>query len=224
MVKRLAILMVGIVAAVAVPVTAAYALGIQERKQEQRDRSRKEMQLGDEALTAKDFDAAIDHYTKVLDSKVCGTDCGKYYFRRGLAWQGKQDCTKAVADYEEAGKTLTDNGELYFNASLCYNQLNQPDKALAALDQAIKINPESTNYRVGRCIALFNKHNFAGALPDCEYTLGSAPDDQKMLFATAMSAEQTGDKAKAAKYYSHLLKLDPGNQQAKDGLARTGGG
>lgn len=222
MVKHLAALMLGVVAVVAVA-APANALSIQERRQELKDRARAEGRLGDEALSEKNFDSAIDHYTKFLDAKVCGEQCGIYYYKRGLAWQGKQDCGKALADYEEAMKTLTDNGELYFNSSLCYTQVNQPDKALAALDQAIKINPESNIYRVGRCITLFNKKEFAKALPDCEFTLGSAPDDKNMLYATAVSAEQTGDKAKAAKYYGHLLKLDPGNQQAKDGLARTGG-
>src|SRR5262249_6058818 len=114
----------------------------------------------------------------------CGDQCGIFYYKRGLAWQGKGDCTKALSDFEEAQKTLTDNGELYFNAHLCHTQMNQIDAALADLDKALKINPEANNYHVGRCIILFNKHDFAGALPDCEYTLGSAPDDQNMLYAT----------------------------------------
>ncbi len=222
MVKRLAALIVGMVAVAGI-VAPAYALGINEARAKREKEAQMEGRYGDDALSAKDWDKAIEHYTKLLDAKACGSDCGKYYFRRGLAWQGKQDCQHAIADYEEAQKTVTDNGELYFNTSLCYNQMNQPDLALAQLDKAIKVNPESNIYRVGRCIALFNKHDFAGALPDCEYTLGSAPDDQKMLYAAAMSAEQTGDKPKAAKFYKHLLELDPANQDAKNGLARTGG-
>jgi tetratricopeptide (TPR) repeat protein len=222
MVKRLAAVFAGLVA-FTVLAAPAHALGIQENRNERAAQARREGGLGDEALSAKKWDEAIEHYTKMLDAKACGSDCGKYYFRRGLAWQGKQDCQHAIADYEEAQKTVTDNGELYFNASLCHTQLNQPDAALVDLNNAIKVNPESSIYRVGRCITLFNKRDFAGALPDCEYTLGSAPDDQKMLFATAMSAEQTGDKAKAAKYYKHLLELDHGNQQAADGLKRVGG-
>ena len=70
---------------------------------------------------------------------------------------------------------------------------------------------------------LFNKHDYAGSLPDCEQALGPAPDDQIMLVAAATAAEQIGDKAKAAKYYKHLLELDKNNQQAKDGLSRVGG-
>ena len=44
-----------------------------------------------------------------------------------------------------------------------------------------------------------------------------------MLYAAAMSAEQTGDKAKAAKFYKHLHDLNPGDARAADGLKRVGG-
>jgi len=44
-----------------------------------------------------------------------------------------------------------------------------------------------------------------------------------MLYAAAMSAEQTGDKAKAAKFYKHLHELNPGDARATEGLQRTGG-
>jgi tetratricopeptide (TPR) repeat protein len=221
MVKRLAAVFAGLVA-FTVLASSAYALGIDENRNARAAQAKREGGLGDEALNAKDYDNAIAHYTKFLDAKACGDDCGKYYFRRGLAFQAKQDCEHALADYIEAEKTLTDNGELYWNASLCYSQQKQDDKALEQISLAIKVNPESSIYHVGRCIALFNKHDFAGALPDCEYTLGSAPDDQSMLYAAAMSAEQTGDKAKAAKYYKHLHDLNPGDQRATDGLKRVG--
>lgn len=222
MVKRLAALLVGMIAFGAVA-TPANALGIQEHRSEQADRARRELQLGDEALGNKDWDKAIEHYTNGLDAKACGSNCGKYYFYRGVAFMQKQDCVKATADFDEAQKTVTDNGELYFDASLCHSQLNQPDAALADLNNALRVNPQANNYHVGRCIILFNKHDFANALPDCEFTLGSAPDDQNMLYATAVSAEQTGDKAKAAKYYKHLHDLNPSDARATDGLKRVGG-
>ncbi len=222
MVKRFAALLIGFAVA-GVLGAPAYAIGINEAREKREAQAKLEGQLGDEALNAKNYDDAIGHYSKMIDAKACGSDCGKWYFHRGIAYQAKSDCAHASDDYAKAEESITDNGELYFNDSLCQSALNQPDKALALLDKAIKVNPESNTYRVGRCIALFNKHDFAGALPDCEFTLTAAPDDQKMLFATAMSAEQTGDKAKAAKYYKHLLDLDHGNAQAADGLKRVGG-
>jgi len=222
MLKWLATLFASLVAIVAIT-APANAFGIQESKQRHADQARLEAGLGDEAYGQKKWDEAIEHYTKAIDSNSCPGGCGKYLFRRGVAWQQKEDCVHALADYKKAEETLTDNGELFYNEFVCLSKANQNDEALAALDKAIKVNPDSTNYHYGRCIILFNKHDYAGALPDCEQTLGPAPDDQVMLVATATSAEQTGDKAKAAKYWRHLLELDKNNQQAKDGLARTGG-
>lgn len=203
----------------------ASAMGIDEARERKAERARAEQRYGDEALNAKEYANAIDHYTKALDGKACSDDLceANIYFRRGIAYQATGNCEKAITDFDKAAETIKDNGELYFDESLCHDKLGQPDLALADLNKAININPQSNIYRVGRCIALFNKHDFAGALPDCEMTLTSAPDDQKMLFAAAFSAEQTGDKAKAAKNYRHLLELDPGNVQAKDGLKRVGG-
>ena len=220
--KRFAALLVGIVAITAVT-APAYALGLGDARERAAERARLESGLGDDALSAKKYDEAIEHYTTAIQANACGGDCGKIYFKRGLAYQGKEDCVKALADYEKAGETLTENGELYYNEWVCQTKLNQLDPALVSLNKAIKVNPDSTIYRDARCIILFNKKDFAGALPDCEMTLGSAPDDPQMLYATAMSAEQTGDKAKAAKYYQHLLDLDHNNTQASDGLKRVGG-
>jgi tetratricopeptide (TPR) repeat protein len=222
MVKRFAALVVGMIAIAGIA-APAYGLSVKEARERAAREAKMSGPLGDQALTDKKYDEAIGHYTKVIDAKACGDNCGNYHYRRGLAYQGKQDCTNALVDFAKAAETLKTNGELYFNTSLCHSQMNQPDLALADLDMAIKVNPDSSIYRVGRCIILFNKQNYAGALPDCEFTLGSAPDDQKMLYATAVSAEMTGDKAKAAKYYRHLLTLDKGNKQAADGLARVGG-
>jgi len=116
--KRLVALFIGAIAIAGVA-APAFGLGIDETRHNRERQAMREGSLGDEALTAKKYDEAIDHYTKVLDAKACGDDCGKYYFRRGLACEAKLDCVKAVADYEKGQETLKDNGELYFNESLC---------------------------------------------------------------------------------------------------------
>lgn len=223
MVRRLASFVAAFVAALAI-VAPAHAVGIEEARQKAHQRAQQDVSLGDEAFGSKQWDAAIDHYTQAIDGKGCDADClATVYFHRGVAYQQKSDCAKALADYAKAAETIKDNGDLYFEQSVCHNALNQPDLAMADLNNALKVNPDSTIYHHDRCIALFNKHDFANALPDCEFTLSAAPDDQTMLYATAMSAEQTGDPAKAAKYYKHILELDHNNAQAADGLKRVGG-
>lgn len=180
--------------------------------------------LGDKALRDKNFDRAIELYSQAITSAgLQGPDLGKAYFVRGVAYQAKKDCVNAVADYDKAAETLTTNADLYFNRSVCEAELKQPDKSLSDLDKAIKVNPDSALYHSARCVALFNKPDFAGALPDCEAGLRSTPDDKNLLLAVSQSAERTGDKAKAAAAYRHLLQLDPGNKVAADGLKRVGG-
>ena len=175
-------------------------------------------------MAAKQYDQAIDIYTKAIDSQSFdGLDLGKLYFARGIALQAKGDCNHAMVDYDQALSRLPENGDLRYNRSVCYNNLNQPDKAVVDLNEAIRINPDSVTYRVARCTILFNKRDFAAALPDCEMALRSTPDDKNMLAAVAQSAEQLADKAKAAAAYRHLHELEPNNKTAIDGLKRVGG-
>jgi tetratricopeptide (TPR) repeat protein len=199
-----------------------------ESLEDRRERSRADvaqnLPLADAALAEKNFDRAIDLYTKVINSNaIDGSDLGLVLFKRGLAYQAKGDCVHAVQDYDKASDTLKTNGDLYFNRSLCQANLQHPDLALADLDRAVKANPDSVEYRTARCISLFNRHDFAGSLPDCDIALNKAPDDKGLLLAVSQAAEQTGDKAKATKAYRHLLELDPGNKTAQEGLKRLGG-
>ena len=115
------------------------------------------------------------------------------------------------------------DGDLYFSRAACYLELNQNDKALADLDMAVKVDPDAVMYRNARCILLFNKKDFAGALPDCEKALAATPNDKNILTALSQAAEQTGNKPRAADAYRKLLALDPGNQTAIEGLKRVGG-
>jgi tetratricopeptide (TPR) repeat protein len=118
---------------------------------------------------------------------------------------------------------LLKDGDLYFSRAACYIDLKQDDKGLADLDSAVKVDPDAHMFRSARCIILFNKKDFAGALPDCEKALLASPDDKNLLTAASQAAEQTGNRARAAEHYRKLLAVDPGNPVATEGLQRTSG-
>ncbi len=101
--------------------------------------------------------------------------------------------------------------------------LKQDDLALADLDSAVKVDPDAVLYRSARCVLLFNRKDFAGALPDCEKALAASPDDKNLLMATSQAAEQAGNTQRAAELYRKLLAVDPGNPVATEGLKRTAG-
>lgn len=207
--------------------TAAPSYAIEspgERQQRRAKEATDALPKADEALSAKNYDLAISLYTKAIDGKGAkGEQLGMVYFKRGVAHQAKGDCASALADYDQAVQLVTTNGELWFNRSICHDKQGQGDQALSDLDAAIKANPDSAIYRVARCINLFNRKNFAGAIPDCEMALTAAPEDQRMLQALSQAYEQTGDKAKALEMYRRLLKLDPSSALASEGVKRLGG-
>lgn len=225
MMKRL-VTVLGLMAMVFVFAAPSFAVeGVAERQARKRQEAQQYPQKAQEALQNNNPDLAIELFTKAIDSKAFNDQpqtIGKIYFGRGNAYRAKKDCVSAIADYTKAAETI-DDGDLFFSRAACYIELKDDDKALADLDMAVKVDPDAVMYRSARCIMLFNRKDFAGALPDCEKALAAAPDDKSLLTAISQASEQTGNKQRAAEAYRKLLALDPGNQIATEGLKRVGG-
>ena len=225
MMKRI-LAALGLLAVLASLTLPAFAIeDLATRQAHKKLEAQKYPQQASEALKNNNPDLAIELFTKAIDSKAFKDQpqtLGEIYFGRGNAYRIKKDCVSAVADYTKAAETLN-RGDLYFARAACYIELKQDDKALADLDAAIKIDPEAALYRGARCVLLFNRKDFAGALPDCEKALAAKPDDKNMLIAVSQAAEQVGNKQRAAEAYRKLLAVDPGNPVAIEGLKRVGG-
>jgi tetratricopeptide (TPR) repeat protein len=178
-----------------------------------------------DAMNKKNPDLAIELYTKAIDSGAFNNTpdmLGQIYYGRGLAFRMKKDCATAIKDFDKAA-TLINKGDLFFSRAACHLDLNQEDAALVDFDLAIKADPAAPMYRSARCILLFNRKDFAGALPDCEKALEATPQDKNLLLAASQAAEQSGNRARAAELYRKLLALDPANATATEGLKRVGG-
>lgn len=209
-----------LLAALTVPAFAVE--GVAERRARRQLEAQKYPQQASEALQKNNPDLAIELFTKAIDSKAFSdTTLGEIYFGRGTAYRMKKDCVSAIKDFDKATETLED-GDLYFSRAACYLEMNEGDKALADFDMAVKKDPDAVMYRNARCIHLFNRKDFAGAMPDCEKALAAAPDDKNLLTAASQAAEQSGNRTRAAELYRKLLALDPGNPIATEGLKRVG--
>jgi tetratricopeptide (TPR) repeat protein len=221
-------LLTALLAVVLVTSTVMPAFAVEDASGRRARQQREAQSLPNEAqkaLQQGDVDTAIKLYTKAIDSGAFRGQpevLGQLYYERGLAYRQKNDCTNAIPDFDKAAE-LINKGELFFSRAACYLEMKQEDKALADFDLAIKADPEAPAYRKARCIIMFNKKNFASALPDCEKALAAAPDDKNLLLAASQAAEQTGNRARAAELYRKLLAVDPGNPVATEGLKRVGG-
>ncbi len=225
MVKRL-IASLGLLA-ILVSLTAP-AFGIEDiatRRARKKIEAQKYPQQASEALRNNKPDEAIELFTKAIDSRAFDDQpqtLGELYYGRGNAYRQKNDCVSAIKDYDKATETLRE-GDLYFTRAACHLELKQDDKALADFNEAIKIDPDAVIYRNARCILLFNRKNFANAVPDCEKAVAAQPNDKNLLTAASQANEQIGNRERAAQLYRQLLAADPGNQVATEGLQRVGG-
>lgn len=224
MIKRILIVLTMATMAAAIAVPAFAVEGVSERQQRKKLEAQKWPNQAQEALNNNNPDLAIELFTKSIDSRAFNDQpdaMGNLYFGRGNAYRRKGDCTAAVADYTKALEFIQ-KGDIYFSRAACYLELKQDDLALADLDSAVKVDPDAASYRSARCILLFNRKDFAGALPDCEKALTAMPNDKNLLTAASQAAEQTGNRPRAAELYRRLLAADPGNPVATEGLQRTG--
>lgn len=195
-----------------------------ERRERQMREARDLPSKALEALNAQDADRAIALYTKAIESGAFRSEpetLGQLYLERATAYRQKNDCVSAIADFTKAAELIR-KGDVYFGRAACYIEQNQEDKALADFNLAIGVDPEAPAYRKSRCILLFNRMDYAGALPDCEKALAAAPNDKNLLLASSQAAEQSGNRARAAELYRKLLAADPGNPVATEGLKRVG--
>jgi Flp pilus assembly protein TadD len=223
------------------PILALLALGVafttvsveaRETPSERRAREAKEARdkAGDlvkpcqDAYTQKKWDDVITACTKLIDSKgIQGEDLGAVLLMRGTAHQNKDDCAKAMVDFDAAQPLRPQDYQVPFLQYICATKLKDDAKAAAALDQAIALKPDDADLLRSRCVSRVNAKQYAAAVPDCEKVVAAKPDDADiwMVLGQIYESEKQADKAKAA--YTKLLTLRPGDKAAADGLKRLGG-
>jgi tetratricopeptide (TPR) repeat protein len=225
MIKRILTSLAALFLITAVTLPALALETPEERRAHKKIEAQKFPTQADDAMRANEYDKAIDLYTKAITSHAFDDQpqfLGNMYFARGRAYQQKSDCASALNDFNEAIKTI-EKGDLFYSMAACHLQLSQDDAALNDLDHAVKADPDAAMYRNARCKLLFNRKDFAGAMPDCERAVAAQPTDKDLLVAASQAAEQVGNRPRAAELYRQLLKVDPGNPVATEGLKRTGG-
>ncbi len=83
------------------------------------------------------------------------------------------------------------------------------DRALAEIDQADKLDPESLRLLQARAIILFSRHHFQETKTIAEKGLERNPDNPDLLGLAGDGALESGDLATAEKHYQHLVETNP---------------
>jgi tetratricopeptide (TPR) repeat protein len=211
---------------------AAVPADARETPSERRAREAKEAQqkAGDlvkpcqDAYTEKRHDDVITACTKLIDSKgITGEDLGSIHLMRGVAHQSKDDCAKAIVDFDAAEPLRPQDYQVPFLQYICATKLKDDAKAEAALDKAITLKPDDPDLLRSRCVSRVNAKKYDVALPDCEKLVSLKSDDADiwLVLGQIYETNKQADKAKAA--YAKVLAIKPGHPGATDGVKRLGG-
>lgn len=149
---------------------------------------------GENHYTNKDYAAAIEQFTKVLEIK---NDHDRALSLRGLSYEATNDFEKAIIDYKKAITVKPKEGEYHLNLGRAFYKFGKFEDALAALNLAIDFDKkllEAYSYKVYSCIAI---KQFKNAVETAEiavtqtksgeayYNLGMA-QDSLMLYKEAV--------------------------------------
>lgn len=178
-----------------------------------------EFKRGQASATAKKDDETIVIMTGVIASNKLPAEWKPFpFFYRGQAYRRLEKFNDALKDFDAAIALKADLAPAHFETGLAYQAQQKYKLAVAAYDKAIKIAPENAEYLYSRCVSKSWNNDNAGAREDCRKAVGIKPDFVDAWLTLGRAHEDLGALDKAEECYKEVVKLEPGNKLAKEGL------
>jgi protein O-mannosyl-transferase len=142
--------------------------------------------------------------------------CVQAYINRAFIYNENKQYDDALADLTDGLKIDSKNYTLYKNRGIIYDHLEKDDLALADYSMAIRNNPEEYKCYLLRGILFtdkFAKHD--SAIADFKKYLTHSPDNLDATFNLIIANYKKGSYDSARVYCLKVLRMDPGNKDAK---------
>ena len=101
--------------------------------------------LGNSAMTSKDYDGAVKHYTDALELSPDGPSSHVYYSNRAAAYCSLKQYQKAVDDCEVAVGLQPTYAKAVARLGLAYYFLDDYVKSAASYEMALSLEPDNKN-------------------------------------------------------------------------------
>lgn len=175
-----------------------------------------ESELGDKAQALKDVDEVARDMPREVDPLLAKGDI--------LRSEGELD--DAAAAYSEgiarAGKLRRQHWIMFYSRGVCYQQMNQWDKAQADMEMALKLSPgepEALNF-LGYSWLTMNR-NLPRARKMIEDAYDARPEDAAIIDSMGYSLYVSGDFASAVEYFEQALERTPDDPSVNEHLGDT---
>lgn len=173
------------------------------------------------AVNADMFEAALSYYIKLKEIKYTGV-VTKYFVTEVDSGneievtQSEYDLYKKSKSYEGFREEETPSRfpEIVKNIALIYSELGDNDKAMSAVQEARKENPDDLNLILTEAniyIQLGEKERFKELMSQA---IAQDPDNANLLYNLAVVTSDLGDKAAARGYYEKAIEIDPNYRNA----------
>ncbi|RAV28726.1 tetratricopeptide repeat protein [Sinomicrobium soli] len=168
------------------------------------------------AVNGEDFDTALEYYLKLKELGYTG-EATKYYAtnketgeREELPKDQRDLMVKAgTHNKPEEEKTESRFPEIVKNIALIYSQQGDNEKAIEAVQEARKVDPEDVNLLMTEAnlyIKLDQKDKFREVM---EQAIQKDPNNPMLYYNLGVITGEQGDKEKAKEYYEKSIELDP---------------
>jgi tetratricopeptide (TPR) repeat protein len=135
-------------------------------------------QRGVNCENKKDYDCAVENYTKAIELTFAYNN-PKAYLGRADAYYEKGSYDMAVADYNKAIELKPDDAEAYNNRGNVYYVKGNHDQAIADYNKAIQLTPNDKVVYLNRGNSYDKKGNYDQAIADYRKALSIDPDYKK---------------------------------------------
>jgi tetratricopeptide (TPR) repeat protein len=134
-------------------------------------------------------------------------------------YQSNKYYKETVQTFEKLIKNEPENTDYYFPYSDALLMMNQPEKAIEALNKAEKLmgKREDIIFQKYRIYSFLKKHD--KALEEIQSLLNQNPNEPRYYGIMAEIFEEMGQSEKALEYYHKVLELDPQNGMVHLSLA-----
>jgi tetratricopeptide (TPR) repeat protein len=126
---------------------------------------------------------------------------------RGVAYYGKGDLDKAIADYAEAIRLDPKYALAYYNRGVAYEKKGEWDNAIAEYTEAIRLDPKYARAYNNRGNAYYGKGDWDKAIADYTEAIRLDPKYAWAYRNRGNAYEKKGEKLKAAEDFARAKQL-----------------
>ena len=145
------------------------------------------------------------------------------FYRRGVDRSQEGDHRGAIANYTQALRFNSKDGELYYKRANAHYDLGEIEQAIADYTQAIKHNPNYADAYYNRAEAKSQQGDWRGVIEDLDQVIKLTPNDPQAHYKRATAYSQLQDYPTAIRDYTEAIRLAPNDAKAYlgRGLARS---